>query len=444
VSVPVLTAVTGASWEAELVAGLERAPAGLQVVRRCVDVADLLAAASSGIARAALVSGELRRLDTDALSRLRACGVAAVGLVGAGDEASERRLRQLGVDHVLPADSAPAVLAAMVSRAIVERPAASPAHYSVPGSAPHPGSPGANGVRSRSAAEQAGAGIPDSSPGRLVAVWGPTGAPGRTTVAIQLAAELARTGTATLLADADVYGGVVAQVLGLLDEAPGLAAAARLANNGQLDLEALARAAPYVGPDLRVLTGISRAARWPELRPSALGQVWSLCRRLAAWTVVDCAFAIEQDEELSFDTAAPRRNGATIETLQDADVVLAVGTADPVGVQRLVRGLSDLEEVAPGVRPRVVLNRVRRAVVGAHPRTQLAAALEQHAGVADVAFVPDDPASLDAALLHGQLLADVAPDSPARAAFAALAAELAGDDTVRTRRRRRWARAGHR
>jgi Flp pilus assembly CpaE family ATPase len=443
VSVPVLTAVTGASWEAELVAGLERAPAGLQVVRRCVDVADLLAAASSGIARAALVSGELRRLDSDALSRLRGCGVAAVGLVGAGDEASERRLRQLGVDHVLPADSAPAVLAAMVSRAIVERPAASPAHYSVPGSTPHPGSPGASGARSRATVGPDGTGISDSSPGRLVAVWGPTGAPGRTTVAIQLAAELARTGTATLLADADVYGGVVAQVLGLLDEAPGLAAAARLANNGQLDLEALARAAPYVAPDLRVLTGISRAARWPELRPSALGQVWSLCRRLAAWTVVDCAFAIEQDEELSFDTAAPRRNGATIETLQDADVVLAVGTADPVGVQRLVRGLSDLEEVAPGGRPRVVLNRVRRSAVGAHPRTQLAAALEQHAGVADVAFVPDDPAALDAALLNGQLLVDVAPDSPARVAFAALAAELTGDDTLRVRRRR-WARAGHR
>ena len=67
-------------------------------------------------------------------------------------------------------------------------------------------------------------------------MWGPTGAPGRTTVAVGLATELARSGVHTLLADADVYGGVVAQVLGFLDEAPGLAAAVRLANNGQLDL----------------------------------------------------------------------------------------------------------------------------------------------------------------------------------------------------------------
>ena len=89
-----------------------------------------------------------------------------------------------------------------------------------------------------------------------MAVWGPTGAPGRTTVAVTVAAELAASGVATLLADADVYGGVVAQVLGFLDEAPGLAAAARLANNGQLDVAALAGAAPHAAPQLRVVTRI--------------------------------------------------------------------------------------------------------------------------------------------------------------------------------------------
>jgi len=133
--------------------------------------------------------------------------------------------------------------------------------------------------------------FPDFSPGdagagKLIAVWGPTGAPGRTTLAVNLATELADLKVRTLLADADVYGGVVAQVLGFLDEAPGLAAAARLANNGQLDVPALAGVAVVAGPDLRVLTGISRADRWPELRPAALEQVWALARSLAAVTVV--------------------------------------------------------------------------------------------------------------------------------------------------------------
>ena len=164
-----------------------------------------------------------------------------------------------------------------------------------------------------------------------------------------------------------MYGGVVAQVLGFLDEAPGLAAAARLANNGQLDVAALAAAAPQAAPNLRVLTGISRADRWPELRPSALDQVWALARSLAAVTVVDLGFCLEQDEELSFDTSAPRRNGATLATLGAADTVLAVGAADPVGMQRLLRGLTQLNEAVPGALPRVVMNRVRRGAVGADP-----------------------------------------------------------------------------
>ena len=101
----------------------------------------------------------------------------------------------------------------------------------------------------------------------MVAVWGPTGAPGRTSVALGIAGELAELGFPTMLIDADVYGGVVAQLLGLLDEAPGLAAACRLANNGTLDLPGLAELAVQVRPGLRVLTGIARAERWLRFHP---------------------------------------------------------------------------------------------------------------------------------------------------------------------------------
>jgi Flp pilus assembly CpaE family ATPase len=226
----------------------------------------------------------------------------------------------------------------------------------------------------------------------------------------------------------------VAQVLGFLDEAPGLAAVARLANNGQLDLAALAAAAPLAGPNLRVLTGISRADRWPELRPSALEQVWALARSLAAVTVVDVGFCLEQDEELSFDTAAPRRNGATLATLDAADTVLAVGAADPVGLQRLVRGLTQLRETVPGALPRVVLNRVRRGAVGSEPEAQLAEALQRYAGVRDLAYVPEDREALDAALLQARALLEVDRDSRARAALAGIAAALVGRPAPRRRR----------
>ena len=427
-TVPVLTAVTGATWEAAFVAGLDRAPAGITVVRRCVDLADLLAAASTGTARAALLSAELRRLDRDALSRLAAARVAVVGLHAPGDEVAETRLRQLGVVHVLPADAPPSELAAAVSAALGEQ-----ADRALGPAAETAWSRPLDGLREDAAPVEVEPGVEPGS-GRLVAVWGPTGAPGRTTVAVNVAAEFAATGVPTLLADADVYGGVVAQVLGFLDEAPGLAAAARLANNGQLDLAALAGVAPLAGPQLRVLTGISRADRWPELRPAALEVVWDLARSLAAVTVVDLGFCLEQDEELIFDTAAPRRNGATLATLTAADTVLAVGAADPVGTQRLVRGLAQLHEVVPGALPRVVVNRVRRAAVGADPESQLAEALERYAGVRDVMFVPDDPDAVDAAVLQARALHEVRPDSGVRQALAAVAAGLMGRPAPRRRR----------
>lgn len=256
-------------------------------------------------------------------------------------------------------------------------------------------------------------------------MWGPAGAPGRTTVALGLAAELAATGTSTLLVDADTYGASIAQALGLLDEAPGLAGAARAADHGQLDLAQLSRHAPVVGERLRVLTGLARASRWPELRPASLVRVLELARDLATCTVVDTGFCLEQDEELAYDTAAPRRNGATLAALESADVVVAVGSADPVGLQRLVRALQDLAEVTTS-RPVVVVNRLRAGAVGPGPARRVRDALARYAGVPDPVLVPHDLGALDGAVLAGRTLAEHAPaSSPVRGALRALASRVA-------------------
>ena len=418
-SVPVLTAVSDAVWEAHLVAALERGDLGVSVVRRCVDLADLLATAATGQARAVLLSADLRRLDRDALSRLAIAGVAVVGLVPPGDEEAERRLRQLGVLHVLPSDATPEQISTAVTEtvqgAVVPTPGQA-ASYADPRAA-LPDLPGPPPVS-----------VPEIAvgSGRLIAVWGPTGAPGRTTVAVGIASEVAALARPTLLVDGDVYGGVVAQVLGVLDEAPGLAAAARLANSGRLDLPALAELARTVGPSLWLLSGIARADRWPELRPASVEVVLGLARSLAAVTVVDCGFCLEQDEELVYDTTAPRRNGATLAFLEAADTVVAVGSADPVGLQRLVRGLGELKEAVPGVQPRVVVNRLRDGGVPGNAEQEVRDALARYAGVDDVAFVPLDVAAVDGALAGGRTLVEAAPGSPARLALADLTAGLVG------------------
>ncbi|MEN0130677.1 MAG: P-loop NTPase, partial [Brevundimonas sp.] len=258
--------------------------------------------------------------------------------------------------------------------------------------------------------------------------------PGRTTVAVNLAAELAARGGSVLLADADTYGGSVAQVIGLLDEAPGLAAAVRQAGQGMLDVTTLARLSPVVAPDLRVLSGTSRADRWPELSSSAIESVWSVARELARWTVVDVGFCLEQDEMLSYDTRAPQRNAATLRTLEAADLVVVVGAGDPVGIQRLVRGLTELTELGLASTRLVLVNRVRSSVAGPRPAEAVLQALARYAGVSDAVLVPEDRAATDTALLEAQTLREVAPGSPARRAIAEAAARI--DASVRPVERR--------
>jgi MinD-like ATPase involved in chromosome partitioning or flagellar assembly len=286
----------------------------------------------------------------------------------------------------------------------------------------------------------AGAPVPVDEPARrgtVVAVWGPTGAPGRTTVAVTLADEFARLGSASLLVDADVYGGTVAAVLGLLDESPGFAAACRQASGQRLDATALAALCWQLGPELRVLTGIPLASRWPELRPPAVASVLATARALADFTVIDCGFCLETDEELSFDTLAPRRNGATLAVLDDADLILVVGSADPIGMQRLVRGLGDLRDAEVPAPVWVVLNRVRPGAVPGDTNTELRSALERFAGRSPAALLPADQRAVDAALATGRLLSESSPASPLRQAVTELAAALAGVPAPTTRRRHR-------
>lgn len=390
----VLSAVTG-EGEAVVVRVLA-ADRGLQVVRRCADLAELLAAGAAGIGRVAVVSADLPGLDREAVGHLHGSGVWVV-LVA--DPERPERAEALGADSVTR--EVAGVGAAV--RSVLD------------GGAPAPSAP-----PERAAVRPAD--------GVLVAVWGPTGAPGRTTVALNLAAELAgrpRVDQPTvLLVDADTYGGTVAQALGLLDEAPGIAAAARAAGNGALDAASLAALTPRLDGGLRVLTGLSRADRWPELPAGSLEGVWSACRALADVTVVDCGFCLEQDEALTYDTRAPQRNAATLSALAAADVVVVVGAGDPVGLQRLVRALGGLDDLGLAPRRRVVVNRVRATASGPRPREAVREALRRYAGVPDAVVLPDEQATCDGALLHARTLAEHAPTSPLRRGVAGLAAEL--------------------
>jgi MinD-like ATPase involved in chromosome partitioning or flagellar assembly len=416
-SIPVVT--VGHSSE-DLVGGLERLHGPVSVVRRCSELAELLAACQSGLARAAVVSEGTEELTASLVDRLAAVGVAVLALTDRPAETA--RLRGIGVAAELPGVGA-AVLASRITAAVERL--------------------GGAGVRPRTGADLAFAGTGDAGyldagtvgkpsdgaplqagAGQIIAVWGPAGSPGRTLLAANMAGELAAEGKSVLLVDADSYGASVAGLLGLLDEAAGLAQACRLADQGLLDSAALLRIATPVATrsgTFHVLTGITRADRWTELRASALSRVLERARQAAEVTVIDTGFCLEADEELSFDTLAPRRNAATLRSLELADTVFAVGAADSIGVPRLVRGLAELHAALPEASPRVVLNKVRAAAVGRSPERQLRDAWERYGPAASLsAFLPADAAVCDAALLSGSLLLETAPESGLRKAIAGL------------------------
>lgn len=431
--VGVLLAAGGAPWEIEALQVVGGPSSRSVLVKRCVDLPDLLASAATGQARVAVVAAGLPGLDADSVGHLRRAGVSVVLMADPG--LPQDRAALPGVFEVVSATDVTR-LSVVVPSAAAEAAAddaTSQADGRVPASLP---------AADDSDADGSGAASPEAGRrGRVLAVWGPTGAPGRTTVATGLAAELARRGHDTLLVDADGYGGAVAQHLGVLDEVSGLLSAVRLANAGRLDVAQLAAVARTVRPHLRVLTGLPRADRWVEVRPPAFDAVLDTARQLCRNVVIDLGFNVEQEAQ-TYGSTAPQRNHMTLAGLDQADEVIVVGAADPVGLARLARGLVELPEVGPVGTTRVVVNRVRTSL--GWGEQEVRAMVEGFLIPASTHFLPDDPGATDRALMTGRPLVELG-ESALVSAISRLADALEGGGPEESRRaglRLRRRRAG--
>jgi MinD-like ATPase involved in chromosome partitioning or flagellar assembly len=421
----VLVLAGGAPWEAGVLGAFEEA--GIVVLRRCVDVVDLIAAASTGQAEVAVVAGDVDRFDGDAVLQLRRYDVAVLAL--AEDHDADRLLR-LGAARVAPADPVLAVEA--VQRVLASGSLLLAELDTELGPELDPGRPPGT---------ESGGTEPEGSqepvePGRVIAVWGPAGAPGRTTVAIGIAAEVAATGSVAVLLDLDPYGGAVAQRLGIIDEVSGLLAVARAANTGTLDRAGLLAAVRRASPGLLVLTGLPRADRRIEVRSEVTTRLIGLAAG-SGCVVVDTGFCLEAGEA--------ERDRMTVEALQAADEVVVVGQADPVGLARLARALVELEELRPGAPVRVLVNRVRSGLGWSTP--EIVDLVHAYARPLSVHLVPDDAGTCDRSQVEGRSLVELgsspvrrAVSEVARACFPTAWAEaspVAGRRRSEPRRRRR-------
>lgn len=417
-----LLAAGAAAWEPEALEALAQAGPSVVLVKRCLDLGDLLSTAATGTAMVAVVSDRLPGLDADAYRQLGDSGVRVVVVadpsVRPGDRQDERpeerdggagsgRHLRMGAALVVQAREVRSLARQVQAAAVSSAPSPSaPGQES--GDPGQPGDPGELG--------EAPTDVPPP-PGRLIAVWGPTGAPGRTTVAIGVAAELASRGLSTFLLDADPYGGAVAQHLAVLDDVSGLLSAVRSANAGHLEPARLAGLARQVHPALRVLTGLPRPQRWTEVRPQAFADLLETACQLDPFVVVDTGLGIDTTVGDPFDPA-PGRDDMTRAVLEEADDVVVVASADPVGLSRLARSLLDLVQLRPSGPSYVVVNRMRRGL--GWGERDLADMVSRVTPGARLLLLPEDRVGADRAIVSGRTLVE-SGDSPLRRAMAALA-----------------------
>jgi MinD-like ATPase involved in chromosome partitioning or flagellar assembly len=104
--------------------------------------------------------------------------------------------------------------------------------------------------------------------------------------------------------------------------------------------------------------------------------------------------------------------------------VVVVGSAEPLGLARLARGVLDLTEAVPGVDASVVVNRVRGGL--GWSTAEVGATVERFTGRAPVAFLPEDRTAVDRAWVAGRTLTECAPESPLRRALAGLTTQVTG------------------
>ncbi|MDQ3751282.1 MAG: hypothetical protein M3333_00085 [Actinomycetota bacterium] len=373
--------------EAEaLLAGRLGAQRDLDLVLRCVDRVEMLATIRGGSLDAIVSVGAPPWLDRQGAHEAAGGGTKLIGL--SDDPLETEHLRLLGAT-LLPSDASPARIAEAC----------------------------------RDAGRVAPAPLPSSQPsqpkGKIIAVWGPKGAPGRTTLAVELAAELASTEPETLLIDGDPYGGDCLQILGVIEELPTVVWAARMAAKGELDGARLAldlRRAGRSGPVL--LPGLPRSEMWPEVSDYGWRQLLSVARASFRFTVCDVGFCLEPAEG-SFPGAGEGRNRIARAAVREAERVVAVCRADAIGVKNFLWGFEQLRELGRDEDAVIIANRV-------HPSQQRALGdlFRKHLGKRPIAYIPDVPTVFGNALDAGVPVRETKRGSDVTSGIRSLAASL--------------------
>jgi MinD-like ATPase involved in chromosome partitioning or flagellar assembly len=364
----VITVVGDPQLEADIAASLGSQE--VDVVLRCVERSEVLAAIRAGAVDGMILAGPAPWIDAQCIAEARAAGIEIAAVPR--DRLDVEQFLTLGVIAMPSGSPASEVLATL---------------------------------RSSEASEPAKS-IGPVGVGRLFVVWGPKGAPGRSTVAIELAAAMASVEPLTLLIDADPYGGDLKQLLGVVDDIPSIVWAARAAAKGQLERESITSELRRAGRDGPVLLpGLPRPELWSDVSTygwtELLGQLKGMFRNV----VIDVGFCLEPGHVAGFDPEDGRNRMARM-SVASADQVIAVMSAEPIGIKNMTAAIGQLDEITGRDKVMLVANRLRSG-----SEREVSAIVAQHLKRTLSATIPYEPAVVSEALNNLRSITEQVPGS---------------------------------
>ena len=224
---------------------------------------------------------------------------------------------------------------------------------------------------------------------QVIAVTSPHGSTGKTTVAINIALELASEKFRVLIIDADLDGPSLANYFCLSELPAGLVGAIRIASQNRFDQAQLERLSVQVPQSsITLLPGVI-SEQYLELTKDSIAVILDTAKANFDFVIVDLG-SLKPSQEFDLNS----------EIVRVSDQVVVVALADPIGIFRLLRleqGLLGLTE-----NPKLVINRLRNSVI-AQAKTEIKTTLAGLGAIEVAGFFPDDQASVDQATRVGMI-----------------------------------------
>jgi pilus assembly protein CpaE len=242
-----------------------------------------------------------------------------------------------------------------------------------------------------------------SEPGKLLAVLGPSGGTGASTVAVNMASVLAREHKTSLLVDLKLETGDLAS---LLDLKPAHTLANLCQNASRMDRTMLERSLVKHACGVHLLAAPLTIADIGHVTPEGIRQALTLARVLFPYIVIDIDHSFRAEQ---------------IQVLRHADVVLIVLRLEFTPLRNTRRTLDYLEQLGVSRdRMRLVVNRYGQA------KEVPAVKAEEALGMKIQHFIPDDSKSIIRANNNGVPVVLESPGSKVSKSMFKLAASVNG------------------